>query len=412
MVAVGVAMLLAAWAATAHANGFRNPPEGANALGRAGGKIATINDASAVAHNPANLMDLTNSAIQVALTPLHSETTFRGPMGLTQKTDNPWAFLPNAFAVWPAGEDVALGLGLTTPFGQSTEWPQDSFFRYLSPYFAEVQLVNVNPVAAARLGKAVYVALGLDIYASDFNLKQFLPWSLMMGVPGLPDGRAEFSGDGSGIGLNAALTWKVTEAHRLALTFRSPVYVKYEGDFRIAPLPPPVQALGVQGRTDFETRIDYPASIGLGYGWEVRPGLRLGIDVEWINFSSFDRLPLDIGFNNPLLPARSVSQEWNDAWTCGFGVEWQVSATWCLRGGYVFLESPIPDKTLAPTLPDTDTHVLTLGVGGTFGRHTVDIAAALNLYEDRTISNNVNPAYNGTYETEALMFSVAYTFSF
>jgi hypothetical protein len=45
-------------ASSASAEGFRNPPAGAFNLGRAGGRIAQIDDSSAVAQNPANLMDL------------------------------------------------------------------------------------------------------------------------------------------------------------------------------------------------------------------------------------------------------------------------------------------------------------------------------------------------------------------
>src|SRR5256885_16759197 len=40
------------------AEGFKNPPAGAFNLGRAGGRIAQIDDSSSVAQNPANLMDL------------------------------------------------------------------------------------------------------------------------------------------------------------------------------------------------------------------------------------------------------------------------------------------------------------------------------------------------------------------
>ena len=407
--AAGLALALAA---PALANGFRNPPEGANALGRAGGKIATIDDASAVTHNPANLMDLTNATALAALTIARSKTEFTSPLGPTAETDNPWALLPNMFGVLPVGREWTFGLGVTTPFGQATKWPDDSFFRYTAPYEAQVVVVNVNPVAATRIGKQLYLALGMDVYVSDLTLKQFFPWSALLMSPALPDGRAEFSGDGVGYGLNAALTWKITDAQRLGLTVRTPVRVDYDGHFTVNNVPPPALMMGVQARSDFSTRIDYPATIGLGYGIRLLETVQLGVDVEWVNFSQFDQLPLDIGPDNVLLPARTIPEQWNDSWTCGFGLDWQFLPGWVVRGGYVFLQSPVPDDTLAPTLPDTDTHVMTLGLGYRHGRHAVDLGYALNFYEDRTIADSYNPAYNGKYETSSQLISVSYGISF
>ena len=42
------------------ADGFRNAPDTAAAIGLAGNNIAWVDDASAVFFNPANLVDLTN----------------------------------------------------------------------------------------------------------------------------------------------------------------------------------------------------------------------------------------------------------------------------------------------------------------------------------------------------------------
>src|SRR5690242_8086046 len=53
-------------APSALAEGFRNPPAGAFNLGRAGGRIAQIDDSSAVAQNPANLVDLQSPEVNFA----------------------------------------------------------------------------------------------------------------------------------------------------------------------------------------------------------------------------------------------------------------------------------------------------------------------------------------------------------
>ena len=60
-------LLIPALTVQSMAEGFKNPPEGAAALGRAGGRIAIADDAAAVSHNPANLVDLEGTEDQVLL---------------------------------------------------------------------------------------------------------------------------------------------------------------------------------------------------------------------------------------------------------------------------------------------------------------------------------------------------------
>src|SRR5947208_3321467 len=49
----------------AHGEGFRNPPAGAFALGRAGGRYAQNDDPSTVVHNPANFVDFDTTQLSV-----------------------------------------------------------------------------------------------------------------------------------------------------------------------------------------------------------------------------------------------------------------------------------------------------------------------------------------------------------
>ena len=92
-------LLIPALTVQSMAEGFKNPPEGAAALGRAGGRIAIADDAAAVSHNPANLVDLEGTEVQAAVTIVHAETEYDSPMGGSTETESPWKFLPNLYAV-------------------------------------------------------------------------------------------------------------------------------------------------------------------------------------------------------------------------------------------------------------------------------------------------------------------------
>jgi long-chain fatty acid transport protein len=398
------------------ANGFRNPPAGAEALGRVGGKIAQVDDASAVEHNPANLAEIKEAQVMGSVTIINTGTKFHSPMG-TASTEDSWKVLPNFFVALPSSNhNFTAGLGITTPFGQSTVWDKTGAFRYTAPYSAELTVININPTLATKLGDKVSVAAGLDLYLSRLDMKQVLPWSLLTGGA-MPDGTAHLQGDGAGVGGNAAVTVHPTKGQSLALTYRSPVKVDYDGDGEFSG----AQAVGMSPSSDFESSIEFPTIVGLGYGIELSDTVRIEADVEWIEFSRYDSLTLDAGNSNPLLNGPTspnpraplvVRQNWKDTWTFGLGADWKVAEALTLRAGYTFLQSPVPEETLAPTLPDADRHVVTLGTGWRRGPDRIDLAYGYSIIGDRDVMKDQNPAYNGTYETTSHLMSVSYVRSF
>lgn len=387
------------------ADGFRNPPETARALSRDGGKLTSINDASAMSVNPANLTAIESPNAVAALTLVRGETEYSSALG-SAKTDDPWKVLPNAFFAFPIepGKLVA-GFGVTTPFGQSTIWKEDSALRYSAPYHSELVVVNVNPSVALKVNDRISVGAGVDVFQSELDLRQYMPWGAVVGNPLAPDGEMRFDGEGTGVGGNIGIQIQLAEKQQLALVYRSRVKVDYEGDFTVNNVPSPALAAS---KSDFESEIEFPATAAIGYGIALTDRLHVGADVEWIEFSTFDSLPLDIAQNNPLLPLPAIPQDWKDTWTYGVSAEYKLNEAWSLRGGYKFMETPIPSETLSPSLPDADRHLLTAGVGCQQGAHRVDLAYAYSLFDDRTVSGAPNPAMNAKYELSSHLVAVTY----
>lgn len=400
-----LALLIAVGGTESRANGFRNPPEGAHALGRTGGKIAHINDATAVSHNPANLVDVTQPEVALSVTLIDSEVKYTSPLGAKAKTDNDMAVLPNLHAAWPLGEgEWVAGVGVTTPYGQHTKWKRDSVFRYSAPYFAELSVLNINPSIATRLGERVAVGAGISVYYSELEIRQDVPWSFLLGAPvPMPDGQVRAIGDGVAVGANIGITAKLTERQHVALTYKSPFDVDYEGDFNLSEIPPPA-AGGFAAKSDFDSTIKFPSVVVLGYGLKINDKINVGIDAEWIEFSRYQTLPIDAGVNAAF--SSDIPQRWKDIWTFGVGVDWALLAPWTLRAGYIYMESPIPSSSMAPTLPDADRHLLSLGVGYTRNNTTIDFAYAYSFLDDRTISDHPEPAFNGKYELSSQMVQV------
>jgi long-chain fatty acid transport protein len=190
--------------------------------------------------------------------------------------------------------------------------------------------------------------------------------------------------------------------------------VNYDGNVNINNITPTAAFLGVTSESAFATSIAFPNMVAVGYGIQLTDKIRLETDVEWIQFSRFQTLNIDAGNDNILLPptSRTVPENWRDTWTFGIGGDWQFATNWVLRAGYQFYQSPVPDSTFSPTIPDANQNVITVGLGY-HGKHSsFEIAYGLDFYDTRTISTSYNPAFNGTYETTVHLFSAAYRYSF
>lgn len=401
---------------SAAADGFRNPPASVSALGHSGGNIAYTEDASSIAVNPANMAYATQTSGQVGTVISIVEADFSSAFGLPkQESNDPVAPLPHAYILTPVtlgDAKFVAGLGFNVPYGRSSKWDQDVAFATSSQYSAELRVFDIKPTIAAKLSDSVSIGGGLDIYYSDLESNQVIPWGMLTGSPATAPGVSHSEADGSAVGANAAVNWDITEAQRLSFIYRSAFDVDYSGDatFSNIPresLPPPLAAL-LSDETDFDTKIKYPHVFALGYGIKVCDSVTLGTDFEYIVASRFKSQPIDLGQNSVLLPSDSIEKDWRDNWTLGASVDWEFKQNWNAHLGYVYIESPIPDRTLSPLETDSNEHLVSVGLGHTLGKNHFNVMYALGIFDDRTIDNNINPAINGKYEFSAQFVGLSY----
>jgi len=404
-------LVFMAGAGVVWSDGLRNPPEGALVLGKAGARLVYVDDASAAAHNPANVTAITNHMASASATFVYGKKTVRPDSGGSVTSDDPWAILPNIFGAWRINDDdLAAALAITTPYGRSTTFSKNSVLRYSSPYFTELITVNANPSLAYKVNEQVSVAAGFSILYADLEQNQVYPWSMATGVAGLPDGELRVDSDGVGYGYNLAMTWNISERQRAALTYRSSSKVNFEGDMRVSGIPGPLP--GITPRSDFDTSITFPAVLALGYGVQVTDALRLEANVEWVQHSLFKRLTLDADNNTALLPSDTIPADWDDNWTYGIGADYALNDAWTLRAGVIYIETPVPSDTMIPALSENDEWVFSIGFGYVRNQHRLDFAYGYGLFSDRKVKDNVNPALNGTYAFDAHIVGVSYGLNF
>lgn len=387
-------------------------PDSAQALGMVGGRYANLHDASTVRVSPANMLLLEKAELLINASVWYGGSEFDSSLGASLDTEEPWKYLGSLQAVMPVVPGkVAVGLGISTPYGLNSSFPKKGALSYLVPYESLLLTADITPAVAFKVAPSVSVGAGLDIMYSKLTLKQVYPWSSVIGAP-VPNGEVEFDGDGWGLGAYASVTWEITEDHRVSVVGRLPLKVEYEGTFEARGMPAALQSQGFRTSSKFESDITFPGSIAAGYGWDVTDRLTLGFDFMWSANQSHDDVPLRVGENQALLASNAVALDWKYAIDLGTGVSYKLNERWTVRAGYLFSENSQRDLNYTPAVPSGNRHYLSAGVGWQGERNAVDLAYAYVVVGDQEITGAAQPAFNGSYEQDWHVLTLSYTWRF
>ena len=94
-------------------------------------------------------------------------------------------------------------------------------------------------------------------------------------------------------------------------------------------------------------------------------------------------------------------------WNAPSGAQW--------RAGYVYDETPQPEETVSPLLPDANRNGFTVGYGQSFGKASFDLALMYLTFEDRTRAKTLpqesrSQDFFGTYSNQAWLLGLTVGF--
>lgn len=404
------------------AAGFALQEHSVPGLGNAfAGGAASADDASTVYFNPAGMALIEKPEFAAALHFVFPEasftnlgtTTLAAPTQGNNSVSKEDAILPNLFYVAPLNDDLAWGVGLSTPFGLATEYDPDWVGRYIARK-TELKTVNLNPSLAYRVNGNFSIGGGISYMKADATLSNAVDFGLVFlnqfqngGIPvnaqtlGIAadiqanlggtayDGGLILDGDGDGWGFNVGFIHEVSEAVRWGMHYRSEVAVDLSGtaDFEVGALSgflgPAFQDQG--GFVD----LDLPATLSVSIYGDVNDKLSLMADITHTWWSSFESLTIRYETSSP--PTSVIPELWEDVNKYSIGASYRANDQLTYRVGLAYDESPVPNDGLrSPRIPDEDRTWLTLGVSYAVSK-TWDIHASyLHIFVDDPMIDNSN----------------------
>jgi long-chain fatty acid transport protein len=413
------------WTSATLGAGFALMQQGTAAMAQGNAFVADASDASAIFYNPAGLNQLKRAQVYQGSFLNFPDRDFESG-GLSSETNHRWYPSLSAYIAIPVHERVALGIGYFSPFGMGTAWPPTWEGRYITT-FSSLKTYNLNPAMSVKVLDNLSLAAGFDVMWSKVDLKRKNQVIAVIPLPGggilrkqFPDAESRLTGDGVGYGYNLGALFEPVTGVKLGVSYRSNIFVKYQGDAALTfrPSPPPFPTPASQ-TSPGDANLTFPASLTMGVNYSRFKPFAFEFDATWTGWSSFDqfkaRLNEAIGGNTRMV----IPKNWNNAWAFRFGANYEVREGMKIRAGYIYDLTPVPDETFDPQIPDANRHIFTVGGDLQIRRFTLGIAYNYILSESRTKDNTIGingvPAplqANGRYNSNVHSLGLSWRFQF
>lgn len=403
----------------ANAAAFALVEQGASGLGNAyAGAAAAAEDASTVWWNPAGMARLPRGRhLAVAATVISPSTRFSNresvaasgrPLGSEGGDAGDTALVPSVFYATDFGPRWNFGVGVSVPFGLSTEYAADWIGRFQG-IKSEIKTLNVNPSVSYKFSDTLSVGAGINYQNAEIETLTAVNFG--------PGGEAQnrLKVDGDAWGFNAGVLFNVAPSTWLGIHYRSSIDYELEGTTSFTAPAPGTSNSGARIEVETPASLSFSIAHRLGDRWEL-----LG-DATWWQWSNINRVPV-IRTDGPGAGATAGTFVFNfdDSWRVSVGANYRLGAAWTLKVGAAYDQTPVPDaESRTVRLPDSDRYWISAGAKYRLSRAgALDFGYTFIQAHDADINNNqqagLTPAgvVNGTYKARVHLLGVQYQHSF
>lgn len=381
---------------SAGSGAYRLEVPDAAACGKGSAFVGEANNPSAVYYNPAGLTQLVGNAISFGAAWIQPHVKYTSSSGEQTKMEVQDYGIPHAYFVSDLGmRDFVFGIGVVSSYGLGTDWhwSGENFLGQLVTTEAEMTNQDYLMTGAYRLTDQWSIAVGLDIDQSQIDKRRTNKtyWS-----------EDRLKAKSTAVGYRIATMYRLNDQHQFGLMYRSEIKHKYKGDLT-------TNLGGGPFTIEAQTRLTLPQSIVAGYSFRPTAKWTINMDIEWTDWRSIDEdKVVSIG------GVETFKRDWKDVFSFAIGTQYDLTSRFRLRTGYYYHDSPVPDSTWEPAIPDSESHGITFGFGYDVTEKLIlDLACSGILYQKRRINNTVGSGLiNGEYRQYSFLAYGTLTYKF
>lgn len=424
-----VAGMLALGAGLAQGAGFSIYEANSKATALGCAFTATADDGSAVFYNVAGLSFQAGQSAELNAVAVMPKFAFNGKMttnpseeSITWESKDKTFLVPGAYYTNNPGNKLAFGVGVYAPFGLGVVWEDgDEWIGRQASHDVSIETIYVTPAASYLVNEQLALGFGLDLAHQKLELNRYTY-------------EPQFGENAIDTEITGSSSWNVTPVLGLMyrpddkLSFGANYHFKKtmkfdDGEAILNPVAPGNDPWGnavVGGLGGPEQKasaeLNLPDMLQLGLAYRFTPKFRAEFNYVWFGWSTFESLSLD--FQNDALD-QTIHFNYDDSWQIRFGLDYALTESWNLMGGYVHDRTPQPLESVSPILPDTDRNDYSFGVLYKFKTWEFNASYMYVHNEERTnIDSAGNPVRGsttypiGSYKAHAHLAGIGATMRF
>jgi len=321
----------------------------------AAGYAARAQDASTVLTNPAGMVRLDGTQVQLGTQLLYSDLKFSNSGASSPALgnnssgkvigNNGWFPGGGLFLSYSVSPDLKVGLAATGNFGASVKYDDNWPGRY---YVKEATLIGASLLPSIAFRVTDKLSVGASVNAMYGYLKNETGINNIFGA----DGKLSMRDSTWGWGGNLGLMYEATPGTRFGLTYSSRVKLDFEPQARFSGTGPLLTALlnarGLNGTT-VDLGVTVPQQVMGSVFHTVNDRLALLGNIGWQQWSKFGDVEIGIAnINNPT--SLTTNLDFKDTWHVAVGAQYRISEPWRLNLGIAY-DSAFQSGDVTPILP-------------------------------------------------------------
>lgn len=386
----------------ADASGYGRFQVGGRGVAQVGAFVARADDPHAVTYNPAGITELDGLQLAGGLdfSNATDELDFRlgspqAPPGTTFRADHSIQFPPSVYVTWSDRERLgrwSLGLGVDTPFWYRVDFDPVFFPLRELARLNELELWQLHPVAAYRLGDRWSVGGGLRYQwgSTTWGRNRIQGVAPAPGGPLLPveyfqDAEADVDGFGFDLGAQFRSTlWGFGALYRSGVELEGSDDLSFAVRDAAPEVLEPARAILAARPGAFDATVQNPAELHAGAWFAPYPELRIEVDlalVSWADAEQVFSIPAANGVRTPV----NLMAGFDDTVSVRLGLEGDLSDFVALSGGVAWEPSPVPEERTSSAWPRGDATVYAVGASFRYDRVRFDLGYSFHDYEEREV---------------------------
>lgn len=311
--------------------------------------------ASSIFYNPGSLSFMDQKySFSAGVSGVMATATFRAANSdYKASTNNPTGTPLYFYGAGKVTDDLTVGFGIYTPYGNTLKWDDDWNGRYLIQEIS-LKAIYYQPTISYKINEKFGLGAGLVFATGTVDLTKALPTPI--------EGQFNMNGKTTAFGFNVGAYIKPNDKLSIGIDYRSEVNLKIEnGTTEFRDVPSSLSSY-FPSTGNFDAELPMPANLDVGVSYQISEKFMLAVEMNYVFWSTYDSLIIDFKENNEKLADSRNPREYKNTMILRLGGEYKITDKLIARGGIYYDPTPTNEKYFTPETVSLNTIAFTLGL--------------------------------------------------